>query len=232
MAAKNFVRTTHEIAKSVSTLKVGGTYSVPPLPYDYSALEPIVSAEIMELHHKKHHQAYVTNLIKWEEVFERLTASQKAEYSAEERQEFTTACNNLRFNGGGHLNHTFFWDTLCPTSKSTSPSSGLLKEKIDKSFGDIETMIKQFNATTVGVQGSGWGWLGYNPTSQALELATTFNQNPLKEFTGLVPIIGIDVWEHAYYLQYKNMRADYLTEIWKIVNWDAAEKRLVEATRS
>ena len=125
----------------------------------------------------------------------------------------------LKFNGGGHINHSIFWQNLCPTNQSGEPSSDLMSA-IQKDFGSLDNLKEKLSASTVAVQGSGWGWLGYNKTAKKLQIATCANQDPLEATTGLVPLFGIDVWEHAYYLQYKNVRPDYVKAIWQIANWN------------
>eukprot|EP00835_Amoeboradix_gromovi_P005488 NODE_520_length_7308_cov_0.176862.p3 type:complete len:234 gc:universal NODE_520_length_7308_cov_0.176862:3008-3709(+) len=199
-----------------------GQNQLPKLPYAYDALEPVISKEIMEIHHTKHHQAYVTNLNNAEKSFE--AAQAKGDITAQ-----IALQSALKFNGGGHLNHSIFWTNLTPVASSKKPSSGKFVESINESFGSIDEMIKEFNKKAVAVQGSGWGWLGYNKQLKKLEIATTINQDPLEATTGLVPIFGVDVWEHAYYLQYKNARAKYLEEVWKVANWKDAESRFNNA---
>ncbi|KAG0008214.1 Superoxide dismutase [Mn], mitochondrial [Entomortierella chlamydospora] len=132
----------------------------------------------------------------------------------------------IKFNGGGHINHTLFWENLAPKSSGggEKPTGELLKE-IEKTWGSLDKFIEKFNTQTAAVQGSGWGWLGYNKEFKRLEIATTSNQDPLQATTGLVPLLGIDVWEHAYYLQYKNVRPDYLKAVWEVVNWKTVADR-------
>ena len=200
---------------------MSGQHTLPDLPYPYEALEPFISRQIMELHHKKHHQTYVNALNAAE------TAYSKAG-SAKERIGLQQA---LKFNGGGHINHSLFWKNLAPASSEGKGNGGVLKDgplksEIDATFGSLDAFKKQFNATTAAVQGSGWGWLGLNPATKKLEIVTTSNQDPLSTH---IPIIGVDVWEHAYYLQYLNVRADYLTAIWSVINFDEAEERFNKA---
>lgn len=133
----------------------------------------------------------------------------------------------LKFNGGGHLNHSLFWENLAPGGGELK--DGPLKALILECYGDFDVMKNDLNTVTVGVQGSGWGWLGYNPKSGGIESKTCANQDPLQATTGLVPLMGIDVWEHAYYVDYRNLRPKYLQAIWNIINWDTVEKRLVAA---
>lgn len=178
-----------------------------------------ISAETMKLHHTKHHNTYVTNL---NGALEKLDAA----LEAGDVSGIIALQGALKFNGGGHLNHTLFWENLSPSK--TSPS-GALETAIRESFGDFEKMKAEMTAKTVAVQGSGWGWLGYNPSTGRLEIATCANQDPLKATTGLVPLMGIDVWEHAYYVDYRNVRPDYVKAIWDVINWDTVGKRLEAA---
>ena len=191
-------------------------YKLPELPYDFGALEPVISGQIMELHYTKHHQAYVNNLNAALEKY--AEAEKKGDVAA-----MIALQPAIRFNGGGHVNHSIFWTNLAP--KGGEPG-GMLLEAIKKEFGSVEKLVETMSAASVGIQGSGWGWLGYDKAKGRLAIATCSNQDPL---TGLVPLLGIDVWEHAYYLQYKNVRADYVKNIWKIVNWKNIEERFGNA---
>lgn len=168
-------------------------HTLPDLPYDYNALEPVISAEIMQLHHSKHHATYVNNL----NVAEEKLAEAKAKNDVSAIIGLAPA---LKFNGGGHLNHSIFWQNLCP--KGSGEPGGELAAAIKRDFGSFENMKTRLSTATVAVQGSGWGWLGYNKTEKRLQIVTCANQDPLEATTGLVPLFGIDVWEHAYYLQY------------------------------
>lgn len=178
-------------SRSFSTV----SYSLPDLPYDYGALEPYINAEIMKIHHTKHHAAYVTNLnISNEKLGE---AQYKGDVST-----VISLQQAIKFNGGGHINHSIFWKNLAPPSKGGgAPPSGDIKVLIDAQFGDYESFKVKMSAAAAGVQGSGWGWLGYDTVAKKLTIATTANQDPLQATTGLIPLLGIDVWEHAYYLQ-------------------------------
>ncbi|KAK4027134.1 superoxide dismutase [Mn], mitochondrial [Daphnia magna] len=194
-------------------------HTLPDLPYDFNALEPVISAEIMQLHHQKHHQTYVNMLNQTEEKF----------MEAKEKNDLKTMIAlgpMLRFNGGGHLNHSIFWQNLSPNG---GEPEGELLEAINKDYGSLENMKNIFSSATVAIQGSGWGWLGYNKTTKTLAITTCANQDPLEPTTGLVPLLGIDVWEHAYYLQYKNVRADYVKNLFKIINWKDVAVRLASA---
>nr|QBH73417.1 manganese-iron superoxide dismutase [Liposcelis bostrychophila] len=210
-----------------STLKSGQNVisrfecTLPKLPYEYHALEPVISKEIMEIHHTKHHAAYVNNL----------NATQEKLKKALEQGDVATAISlgpAIRFNGGGHLNHSIFWHNLSP---SQSEPSKELACAINKDFGSLDKLREVLSAAAVGVQGSGWAWLGLHPISKTLQVATCANQDPLQPTTGLVPLLGIDVWEHAYYLQYKNVRPDYVKKIWEIINWKDVSVRFATACK-
>lgn len=194
------------------------SYQLPELPYDFNALEPVISAEIMELHYTKHHKAYVTNLN---------TALEKY-HEAETKNDVSQMISlqaAIKFNGGGHINHSIFWTILTSLSRAQERPTGDLAKMIDRDFGSFDQFKERLTNAAVGVQGSGWGWLGYNKGQKRLEITTCANQDPLSA-QGLVPLLGIDVWEHAYYLQYKNLRADYVKNIWKIFNWQQVSERL------
>ncbi|XP_067633372.1 superoxide dismutase [Mn], mitochondrial [Eurosta solidaginis] len=197
------------------------THDLPKLPYDYAALEPVICREIMELHHQKHHQGYVNNLNAAEEQL--AEAQQKKDVT-----KIISLAPALRFNGGGHINHSIFWHNLSP--EKSQPSNDL-KCAIEAQFGSLDAMKKELTTLTVGVQGSGWGWLGYNKKSKQLQLVALPNQDPLEGSTGLVPLFGIDVWEHAYYLQYKNVRPSYVEAIWDIANWKDISNRYAVAAK-
>lgn len=197
-------------------------YQLPDLPYDFSALEPVISAEIMELHYSKHHKGYVTNL----------NAALEKYHDAEAKNELSQMIaleSAIKFNGGGHINHSIFWTILAPVNKGGGGKpSGDLAEMINRDFGSFEAFQEKFNPKTSGIQGSGWGWLGYSKVDKKLAIETCQNQDPLST-KGLIPLFGIDVWEHAYYLQYKNVRPDYVKAIWQILNWKAIEERFSKA---
>lgn len=196
---------------------------LPDLPYDYSALEPVISAEIMELHHKKHHNAYVTNVNK---ALEQLAELEKKNDLAG----VIALQSAIKFNGGGHVNHSIFWTNLTPVKLATPPQGELLTA-INRDFGSLQQLTEQLSNKSVAIQGSGWGWLGYCKQSKRLMTTTCSNQDPCST-TGLIPLLGIDVWEHAYYLQYKNVRPDYVKAIWQIINWkNVAERYAVASER-
>ncbi|KAL4806534.1 Manganese/iron superoxide dismutase [Aspergillus unguis] len=193
-------------------------YTLPPLPYAYDALEPIISSQIMTLHHQKHHQTYITNL-------NAALTSQASALAANNIPSLIALQQKIKFNGGGHINHSLFWENLAPYNSADTDIASkapALKGAIEGQFGSVESFVKEFSATLLGIQGSGWGWLVKNEGSGKLEIVTTKDQDPV---TGAVPIFGIDMWEHAYYLQYLNNKAAYVEGIWKVINWGVAEGR-------
>jgi len=215
------------LKSTFTTNTVTTAYKLPDLPYRYNELEPIVSAEIMELHHKKHHATYVNNL----------NAALEKYSGAQAKNDVATMISlqgAIKFNGGGHVNHSIFWTNLAPTKKGGGEApTGDIAERIKKQFGSTDNFINKFNTSTAAIQGSGWGWLGYNKEEDRLQIVSCANQDPLSTHsTPLIPLLGIDVWEHAYYLQYKNARPDYLKAIWKIVNWKNVNERLEAAKKS
>lgn len=197
-------------------------YVLPELPYDFGDLEPVISAEIMQIHYTKHHDAYVKNL--------NIALEKYAE--AEKKQDVAAMIalqQAIRFNGGGHVNHSIFWTNLAPASRGGGGiPSGELAQAIQKDFESIDKFFEKMQAQTVAIQGSGWGWLGYQKETKKLVITTCANQDPLST-QGLIPLLGIDVWEHAYYLQYKNVRAEYVKNIFNIISWKNVEERFVAA---
>lgn len=191
---------------------------LPELPYDYDALEPVISGKIMELHHSKHHQGYINN-------FNMLAEKAQAAIEKNDIAAYIALQPGLKFNGGGHINHSLFWESLAPISQGGGEfSSGILADEIMKTWGSLEEFIKAFNARAAVIPGSGWCWLAYDKPAQQLVITTCANQDPVS-MQGLNPLLGIDVWEHAYYLQYENRRPEYLKEIWKMVNWRHVAER-------
>ncbi|WOK93701.1 Mn-superoxide dismutase I [Canna indica] len=193
--------------------------ALPELPYDYGALEPAISGEIMKLHHQKHHQTYVTN---YNNALEQLDAAvAKGDAAAVVRLQ-----SAIKFNGGGHINHSIFWQNLKPVNEGGGePPHTALGWAIDTDFGSLDAVVQKMNAEGAALQGSGWVWLALDKSCKKLIVETTANQDPLvTKGASLVPLLGIDVWEHAYYLQYKNVRPDYLKNIWKVINWKYASE--------
>jgi Fe-Mn family superoxide dismutase len=226
-------RTGHS-AQSIDLTKIARTqkrrttvaFELPPLPYDYAALEPYIDEATMKLHHDKHHQAYVTNLngaVEKHPELGKKTPEELIEDLAAIPEDVRKVVQN---NGGGHVNHTMFWEIMKPGGGGEP--SGELAEEIKAAFGDFETFKKTFNETTAKQFGSGWGWLIYK--GGKLEIVTTANQdNPLSQ--GHYPILGNDVWEHAYYLKYQNKRPDYLAAWWNTVNWEKINERFATAKK-
>ncbi|KIM27534.1 hypothetical protein M408DRAFT_24465 [Serendipita vermifera MAFF 305830] len=194
---------------------------LPDLPYAYNALEPYICEEIMTLHHKKHHQTYVNGL----------NAAEQSFAAAATPREKIALQAAYKFNGGGHINHSLFWKNMAPAAHGAKHGAGCggvlkpgpLADAINQNFGSLDEMKKQFNAATLAIQGSGWGWLVLKPNG-SLAITTTPNQDPVID---AVPLIGIDIWEHAFYIQYKNVKPDYLNAIWNVINFEEAEKRFV-----
>jgi Fe-Mn family superoxide dismutase len=199
-------------------------YTLPDLPYGYDALEPYIDVETMHLHHDKHHNTYVTNLNAAIEKYPELEEQSVEELMKnlnEVPEDIRTAVRN---NGGGHANHSFFWKIMAPNAGGEP--TGAIKDAIDQAFGSFEKMKEEFKTAATGRFGSGWAWLLLN--NGKLEITSTANQDsPLTD--GKTPIIGLDVWEHAYYLKYKNVRPDYIAAFWDVVNWDQANENLANA---
>ncbi|KJR68721.1 superoxide dismutase SodA [Bacillus velezensis] len=198
-------------------------YKLPELPYAYDALEPHIDKETMTIHHTKHHNTYVTNLNK------AIEGSALAEKSVDELvadlntvpEDIRTAVRN---NGGGHANHSLFWTLLSPNGGGEP--TGELAEEIKSTFGSFDQFKEKFAAAAAGRFGSGWAWLVVN--NGKLEITSTPNQDsPLSE--GKTPVLGLDVWEHAYYLNYQNRRPDYISAFWNVVNWDEVARLYSEA---
>ncbi len=196
-------------------------FTLPALPYAADALEPSIDKATMEIHHGKHHAAYVTNLNKALESAPELAGKSVEELLANNLAIVPEAIKTaVRNNGGGHANHSLFWTLLGP--HASGKPSGPLAEAITSTFGSFDTFKEKVSAAGIGRFGSGWAWLIAH--NGKLEITSTPNQDsPVME--GKTPILGIDVWEHAYYLKYQNRRADYLAAIWNVVNWTEVEKR-------
>ena len=200
-------------------------YSVPDLAYPFDALEPHIDARTMEIHHDKHHAAYVTNLnaaLEGTEWMDRPIEAVLANLEIIPEDKRTA----VRNNGGGHANHTLFWEIMGPGGGGEP--SGELAAAISDTFGSLDDLKAQVNDAGVKRFGSGWSWLVFNPTNHKLEAVKKPNQDsPLMD--GLVPVLGVDVWEHAYYLKYQNMRASYIDAWWNTVNWKKVEEKYVAA---
>lgn len=195
-------------------------FTLPPLPYDFSALEPHIDAKTMEIHHGKHHAAYVNNLNAALEKAPELASKSLDELMQSIDSAPEAVRTAIRNNGGGHWNHSLFWELMSP--KGGGEPTGKLADAIKASFGDFSTFKTQFGAAAAGRFGSGWAWLVQD--GNKLAITSTPNQdNPLMD--GKHALLGIDVWEHAYYLHYQNRRPDYVAAWWNVVNWDAVAKR-------
>jgi len=199
-------------------------YSLPPLPYSYDALEPYIDRMTMEIHHTKHHQTYINNLNSALEKyleFHNLELEEILKNLNKLPEEIKTAVRN---NGGGHYNHSLFWEIMKPNGGGEP--KGKLKEEIEKNYGSFEEFKKLFSETAIKHFGSGWAWLVIT-SEKKLKVYSLLNQdNPL--MNGDMPIMGLDVWEHAYYLKYQNRRAEYVEAWWNVVNWDKIEENLLK----
>jgi Fe-Mn family superoxide dismutase len=210
----------HE-SNNTQSATASGPFTLPALPYAAQALEPHIDALTMQIHHDKHHGTYVTNL-------------NKAVAGTDiERKSIEDICKNIsqypaavRNNAGGHYNHSLLWTMMSPQGGGTP--KGVLLERINSSFGSLEEFKKQFSDAAAGRFGSGWAWLLVDESKQ-LSISSTPNQdNPLMDVAEVqgLPLLGMDVWEHAYYLKYQNRRADYIAAFWNVINWQEVEKRL------
>lgn len=194
-------------------------HTLPKLSYSYTALEPHLDAATMEIHHTKHHQAYIDKLNTALEPYEDLQTLTVEDLLTQIDQVPQNIATAVRNHGGGHANHSLFWTLLSP--KANQNPSGKIKNDIDHTFGNTEKFMQQFTESALGHFGSGWAWLVLEQGT--LHICTTPNQDtPLMH--GNTPLLGLDVWEHAYYLKYQNRRADYITAWWHVVNWEQIEK--------
>lgn len=190
------------------------TYTLPDLSYDYSALEPNISARIMELHHSKHHQAYVTGA----------NAALDAMAEARANENFANLPKlqkDLAFNLGGHVNHSIFWQNLAPAG---GEPTGELAAALAEYFGSIDAFKKHFSAAAIGIQGSGWAYLAWDALGNRMIIGQLYDQQGNLAM-GNIPLLMLDMWEHAFYLDYQNVKADYVKAFWNIVNWEDVAKR-------
>lgn len=209
------------LKRSFSLFGKSGVAKLPDLAYGYQDLAPALSGDIMEVHHGKHHLKYVTeyniNLEKFHEAV-----------SQGHHEAAVNLSKKIAFNGGGHVNHALYWENLAPANKEGGDLPGkdtMITKLIERQWNTYDDMIKIFNEKATGVQGSGWAALVYCPKSKTLSIETCQDQNIISA-SGQSILLLVDVWEHAYYLQYKNLRPDYLKKIWEVVNWKTAQKRL------
>jgi len=196
-------------------------HELPALPYDYSALEPYIDEQTMHLHHDKHHATYVTNLnnaLKDQSEYASLSAEDLVRRLNEVPESIRTAVRN---NGGGHVNHTMFWQIMKP--QGGGEPTGALASAIQSAFGSFDALKTAFNDAGTKRFGSGWAWLVLDKSGKLSVTSTANQDNPLTD--GLYPVLGNDVWEHAYYLKYQNRRPEYLNAWWNVVNWDEVARR-------
>ena len=197
-------------------------YTLPELDYAYDALEPYISAEIMELHHTKHHANYVAG------ANAALEALQKAREEGTIGAQVTALSKNLAFNLGGHTNHSIFWKNLSPNGGGQP--TGALAEAIDRDFGSFDAFKDHFKAAALGLQGSGWAVLGFDHIAGRLVIEQMTDQQGNLSIN-LTPLLMLDMWEHAFYLQYKNVKADYVEAVWNVFNWDDVAARFDAASK-
>ncbi len=204
-------------------------FTLAPLPYAHDALEPVIDAETMALHHSKHHQSYVDNLneaVAGDPALEGLALEQIVARAG-------TLSTTLRDNAGGHWNHTFFWESMAPVDKTGDIAPALMQE-ITATFGSLDEMKSEFNAAGTDQFGSGWVWLIMGDDGKLAITSTPNQDNPLMDVAEVkgTPLLGNDVWEHAYYLKYQNRRADYLDAWWQVVDWAKVSERFAAARRN
>lgn len=198
-------------------------YKLPDLPYAYNALEPYIDEATMKLHHGKHHAAYVAGL---NAALAKLAdARAKGDFSGVQALSKAVA-----FHGSGHAMHSLFWSVMCPSAQSKAPSSGALYDALARDFGSLDAFRKHFSEAAKTVEGSGWAVLAYEPSGKRLLVLQAENHQKLT-MQGSVPLLVLDVWEHAYYLRYQNKRADYVDAWWNVVNWQEVEKKFAHAKK-
>ncbi|MEM9250816.1 MAG: superoxide dismutase [Planctomycetota bacterium] len=210
----NLAGATYQPVKALLSEAWDGTqYTLPPLPYDYDALEPHIDEQTMRLHHDIHHQGYVNGLNKTMAAVHAMTASGEIDAT-----KLAALQRNLSFHGGGHVMHTVFWATMSPNGGGAPEFE--LAEAIDKQYGSFDKFKAYFKAAAAGVKGSGWAVLGFDPIGGNL-ITFSMNDQDMRTMAGFVPLLPIDVWEHAYYLKYQNRRAEYIDNWFEVVNWPA-----------
>lgn len=225
-AASFFAQTTHSLTRTGQPALRASLTGLPPLPYSYDALEPVIDAQTMRLHHDKHHAAYFENLSKALDKHPQLKTVPLEALLSDLSQVPDDIRTAVRNHGGGHFNHSLFWEIMRPGGP-TEPSGDLAKALKDV-FSSFDNFKAKFEEAGLKLFGSGWVWLVVTPAKK-LEIMTTLNQDtPLS--AGALPILGNDVWEHAYYLKYQNRRGEYLKAWWQVVNWDIVAKAFAAAT--
>lgn len=200
------------------------SYSLPSLPYAYGALEPYIDTLTMEIHHTKHHQGYVHNLNKALEEYPDLQKKSLEELLNNIHSLPKDIQTAVRNNGGGHYNHSLFWRIM--TAKGAEEPKGTLREQINRDFGTFDDFKHLLTTTAKSAFGSGWAWLCLNDNGDLTVVSTSNQDSPLMQ--GLKPVLGLDVWEHAYYLKYQNRRPDYISAWWHVINWEQAEQNYRE----
>ncbi|KAA0955939.1 superoxide dismutase [Sporosarcina sp. ANT_H38] len=205
------------------------TFTLPALNYGFDALEPVIDQQTMEIHYGKHHQAYINNLNAALEGHEELSGQTLQELLTNVDALPESIRTAVRNNGGGHLNHSLFWEVLTAPSENNLPT-GKLAAAIDNRFGSFDKFKEEFTKAATGRFGSGWAWLVVNNEKQVDVTSTPNQDNPIME--GEIAILGLDVWEHAYYLTYQNRRPDYTSNFFKIINWDAVSTKYEQALNS
>ncbi|MBO3671797.1 superoxide dismutase [Acinetobacter soli] len=226
---KNTLKTTLlVIAGSIMSVSAWAEFKQAPLPYATNALQPAIDQQTMELHYGKHHKAYVDNLNAQIKTYPQLDKMDPVQLQ-KQISKYNTAVRN---NGGGHFNHTFFWESLAPANKTGQPSAALTKQ-ITQDFGSMDAFKQKFNEAATGRFGSGWAWLIVTPEGKLAITSTPNQDNPLMDLaeTKGQPLLGLDVWEHAYYLKYQNRRADYIKAFWSVVNWNKVNERYMQAMK-
>lgn len=226
---KNTLKTTLlVIAGSVMSVSAWAEFKQAPLPYATNALQPAIDQQTMELHYGKHHKAYVDNLNAQIKTYPELDKMDPVQLQ-KQISKYNTAVRN---NGGGHFNHTFFWESLALANKAGQPSAALTKQ-ITQDFGSMDAFKQKFNEAATGRFGSGWAWLIVTPEGKLAITSTPNQDNPLMDLaeTKGQPLLGLDVWEHAYYLKYQNRRADYIKAFWSVVNWNKVNERYMQAMK-
>ncbi|MBT7824335.1 MAG: superoxide dismutase, partial [Thaumarchaeota archaeon] len=200
-----------------------GKYTLPEMPYAYDALEPHIDAQTMEIHHSKHHQKYTDGMNgALEKLSPELQGKDIEEILSNIKQVPDDVKGAINFNGGGYDNHKLFWNSM--KQNGGGEPTGAISDAINDSFGSFAEFKELFSSKTAPIQGSGWGWLVYNPNSSKVEYKAMSNQTSART-EGLVPLLGLDVWEHAYYLKYQNKRPDYIAAWWNVINWDEVNDR-------
>jgi len=202
-------------------------YQLPPLPYPYDALEPHLDARTLEVHHDKHHATYLANLNKALEPAPDLLTLPPEELLKDLSVVPESIRTAVRNNGGGFVNHNFYWEGMAPRAGGEPPAGSPLALALQEAFGDLSVFKEKFSAAAVGRFGSGWGWLSVDKQGRLMIHSTANQDSPLSE--GLIPLLTCDVWEHAYYLNYQNRRADYVAAWWNLVNWKKVAERYTEA---